>query len=151
MPTTTGTIIEVSPGRATVVCAGAAGCARCAAGNGCGSGLMERLLGDRLRTVEARVPASLDVAAGDVVSMGIDDDSLVRGAAAAYLVPLSGLLAGCLAGAALLPGSGDAGVLAVGMLGLLAGFAVPRLLGRGGGPVPVVLSRQATPLVTAKP
>ena len=146
MPTTTGTIIEVSSGRAVVVCAGAAGCARCAAGNGCGNGLMDRLLGDRLHTVEARVPQSLSVAAGDVVSLGLDDDSLVRGAATAYLLPLGGLLAGCLAGSALLPALGDAGVLTGGALGLLAGFALPWLLGRGAGPVPVVLSRRSEPL-----
>ena len=151
MPTTTGTVIEVSPGRAVVVCAGAAACARCAAGNGCGNGLMERLLGDRLRTVEARVPPSLTVAAGDVVRMSLADDSLVRGAATAYLLPLCGLLAGCLAGGALLPGSGDAGVLAGGMFGLMAGFALPRLSGRGGGPMPVVLSCRAAPLGTAPP
>ncbi len=145
MPTTTGTVIEVSSGRAVVVCAGAAGCARCAAGHGCGSGLMERLLGDRLRMVEARVPGSLSVAAGDVVSLKLDDAALVRGAATAYLLPLCGLLAGCLAGSVLLPASGDAGVLTGGALGLLAGFVLPRLLGHGSEPLPVVQSCRSVP------
>ena len=101
---------------------------------------MERLLGDRLHTIEARVPVSLEVRAGDVVTLGIDDSTLARSAVRVYLMPLGGLLAGSLSGHLLLPAASDAAVMSGALFGLLAGLAAVRMIGQSRNSVPVVVS-----------
>lgn len=120
MITETGQVLEVGSGHAWVACRRQVDCARCAEGRGCGGGLLGRLLGNRLHKVRA-VTRELPVSPGDRVLIGLDEDAVLRAAAAVYLAPLLGALGGGLAAAAGLPGS-EAAAVAAAAAGLLLGL-----------------------------
>lgn len=124
MITETGQVLEVGSGHAWVACRRQVDCARCAQGRGCGGGLLGRLLGDRLHKVRAAT-RDLPVSPGDRVLIGLDEDAVLRAAAAVYLVPLLGALGGGVAGAAVVPGSEPAAIAAA-AAGLLAGLGWAR-------------------------
>lgn len=113
---------NAEPMQAVVEVTAALGCPRCAAGKGCGAGL---LLGDNApRRVEAVVAGNLDLKAGDRVRLELTANNVLRAAAFVYGLPLVGAL-----GAAALAwwwGAGDASAalaaLAGAVAGALAGF-----------------------------
>lgn len=122
------TVLEVEGDSVLVRCHRQAACQRCAEGQGCGGGLMSRLLGDRLQSV--RLPtAGVPLAPGDEVSIGLEEQGLVLAAAAVYLLPLLCALAGA-AGVAVGVGGGDAATLAGAAAGFGAGVAWARRYGR---------------------
>ena len=106
-----------------------AGCARCAAGQGCGSGTLGRLIGDRLTRVE--VASEEPLRAGALVEIGIDERVLSLAAAVVYGVPLLALLAGAAIGASL---GTDVAAAGGALLGLLAGSLVARRFARALAP-----------------
>lgn len=113
-----GRIQHVDGRRAWVVCETAVNCQRCAEGRGCGGGLLGRLLGDRLRLVAAQNRVSAK--AGERVEIGLDASAVLAGSLTMYLVPLTGLLIGAVAGGAI---AGDYGSDPAAAVGALAGFA----------------------------
>ncbi|MBA3564432.1 MAG: SoxR reducing system RseC family protein [Gammaproteobacteria bacterium] len=116
-----GRVIRLAGPHAWVARAGAAGCERCAAGEGCGGGLFARLTGRRLYEVRA-LDAVGNVAAGDEVVIGLPERALLAGAFAVYAVPLAGLLLGAALAGALFGVASDAGLLLAGGAGFLAGI-----------------------------
>lgn len=112
-------VTDIDGVHAWVSCRAQQGCARCAAGNGCGGGVLGRWLGDRLHRV--RVVHQGGIAVGDCVVIGLDERVLLRAAAAVYGVPLAALLVGASAGQALY--GTDAAALAGAAAGFAAGFA----------------------------
>ena len=108
--------------RAEVVVDASAVCPRCAAGKGCGAGLLGA--GMRGRTIDASVDAGLEIAVGDTVGLTLRPANLLRAAGIVYGYPLFGVLLG--AGGTLLFGGTDA---AAAMLAL-AGIAVGALIAR---------------------
>jgi sigma-E factor negative regulatory protein RseC len=67
---------------------------------------------------------------GDVVTIGLADGVVLRGAALAYLLPLVLLLAGALLGQTAFAGAGEEPVILCGALGLGLGFLATRILSR---------------------
>lgn len=96
----------------------AAVCARCAAGRGCGAGL----LGQRRKAavIEAKVAAGITLEAGDRVRLEFIPAELVRAAWLAYGLPLAGLIAAVLVASRLAPGN-ELAAIAGAALGLVAG------------------------------
>lgn len=122
----------------------AAVCARCAAGRGCGAGL----LGARRKPaiIEARVSEGIALRAGDRVRLEFVAAEMLRAAWLAYGMPLTGLLAATLLATRIAPGN-ELAAVACAALGLLAGAAYGRQsLRRGsclGRCVPVIAERLA--------
>jgi positive regulator of sigma E activity len=89
-----GRIIELLPNagapRALVEIQSTVRCPRCAAGKGCGAGLVS---GDeRPQRVEALVPGHLELRQGDQVWLDLSSRDLLQAALAAYGAPLAGML-----------------------------------------------------------
>lgn len=118
-------------------------CPKCAQGQGCGGGVLARLVGRR--RPEVRVAGHIGtLQAGDGVIVGVDESALMRASLWIYLVPLTGMFAaGAFAHAVL--EAHDILVAAFGLTGLVAGFVATHLAGRraadGGLYVPVLVRR----------
>jgi sigma-E factor negative regulatory protein RseC len=93
-------------------------CARCAAGRGCGAGL----IGQRRKPaiIEAKLSKGLTLEAGDRVRLEFMPAELVRAAWLAYGLPLAGLIAAMLVATRLAPGN-ELAAIAGAVLGLVAG------------------------------
>ena len=100
-------------------------CGSCAVQQGCGTGVLAKVLGKRVGRM--RVRNTLGAAVGQRVVIGLEDGLLVRTSFAVYAVPLILLLLGGIAGgvaADALQWSSREGATAIGgVLGLLLGFA----------------------------
>ena len=100
----------------------AAACPRCAAGRGCGAGI---LVGSGARRhVEAVVRPGLELQEGDLVEIELAPDDLLRAALIVYGLPLAGALLGVAIAYAL--GAKDIAAVTAALAGLVAGL----LLGR---------------------
>ena len=108
--------------RATVAVNDEIYCRRCAAGKGCGAGLLGR--GKAERRVEAIVAPGLDVQSGDIVSLGMQPGRVLQAAAIVYGVPL---LAGVLAAITAYGfGATDPGTAVAALCGLTGGMFAAR-------------------------
>src|SRR5690606_9863882 len=96
---------------------------RCAAGRGCGAGLLQK---GRTRTFEARVPADLHLEPGDIVRLELKPDHLLQAASLAYGVPLLGIMLGVGAASGLADADNEPLAIACGLLGLVAGVVAGR-------------------------
>jgi sigma-E factor negative regulatory protein RseC len=126
MESATGKVSSVGDGVATVVVDAPVACARCAAGKGCGAGL---LAGEpKARQVEVRIPSGMTLEYGDSVTLGIAPRYLLRAAMLAYGLPLIGLLAFC--GIAWTSGvvGNDLAAVPYALAGLYAGILAGRRL-----------------------
>lgn len=117
-------VLRVEAGIAWVSCESQAGCARCAAGQGCGGGIFSKLLRGRLE--ELPVPTDLALAPGDFVLIGLAQSAVQNASLLLYGLPLAGVILGALGGWLL--GASDPATF----LGLAAGFAAGLLLARRG-------------------
>lgn len=130
-----------SPPRAVVEVASSIQCARCAAGKGCGAGLLGG--DDRPRRIDALIAQNLDVCEGDHVRIELAPNNLLRASLIVYGWPLLGALAG--ASAAWLLAKGDLGAALSALAGAAVGVLAGRLrLQRSG------CLRAFTPVVTAR-
>lgn len=120
---TIGTVLAAGPGTATVAVEAAVACERCAAGRGCGAAMPG---GRRSSRLQVSVPRHLDLRPGDTVKLGLESAVLLRAAWLAYGLPLTAMVAAVAAGSAT-TGS-EAGAVAFGIAGLLAGAALARRL-----------------------
>lgn len=105
------------------------GCARCEAGQGCGGGVLGRLTTRGSSRVRA-LNALQDLAEGDEVVLGLDEQLLVRGSIMTYLVPLITMLLAAIFAEQFLQTS-DLAVAAFGAVGLGAGLLILRMYSRG--------------------
>jgi sigma-E factor negative regulatory protein RseC len=90
MDSPVGRIVSVVDGHATVSVDTAAACARCAAGKGCGAGLLAG--SDRSRLIDVELGPGLDVRPGDEVVLTLEPSHLLRAAMLAYGLPLAGVV-----------------------------------------------------------
>jgi sigma-E factor negative regulatory protein RseC len=104
-----------------------ADCERCRAGQGCGGGVLGRLVGDRLTDVEVD-PGGFSLAPGDDVLLGLREPVLLRASLMAYGLPLVGLIGGAALAGLYAGAQGDGAQVAGGVLGLLAGLGAARRL-----------------------
>lgn len=100
-------------------------CGACAANKGCGTAVLGKVFGARQMRVQVRSQIPLQV--GDEVVIGIDENALVKGSLAVYVVPLLMMFLGALCGS-WLTGSEHFSVV-MGLGGLLIGFAWLRVFG----------------------
>jgi len=90
METQTATVIAVSDGKLTLSVDRAVSCARCAAGRGCGAGVLD---GDgRQAVLEIDVPAGRLLRPGDVVELSMPSQDLLHASFLAYGVPLTAMV-----------------------------------------------------------
>lgn len=130
-------------------------CGECSAQSGCGAALLDKAFGQRSNRIEVYNDIDLDV--GEAVIVGVHETALLKGSAAAYLLPILLMLAGAIAGALAVPSASHALVdvvsLGAGLAGLGAGLAWVRGFGRTGGVSryrPQVLRRGEAATVTCK-
>lgn len=107
--------------RATVSVA-AAICPRCAAGKGCGAGLLAASGAER--RIEALVRDGLEVEVGDVVKIALAPANVLRAALVVYGLPLAGAIGGASFAWGL--GLDDAAAALLALFGLAAGVVVGR-------------------------
>ncbi len=106
---------------------GSESCARCQNGQGCGGGVIGRLVSRRRADIAVDCPGTLPTV-GDVVRVGVEEGALMKAALAIFVLPVVGLLAaGVFAHSAL--GAHDLLVAAFAAIGLASGFLVTRWLG----------------------
>jgi sigma-E factor negative regulatory protein RseC len=101
-------------------------CNSCAARNGCGQGLISQVLPGREHCIRALVDRRLmpQLALGDIVSITVPDEVIVRASLVVYMVPLLLLIVGAFSGTLVVPG--DGGAISGGLIGLLLGTACVR-------------------------
>ncbi len=138
-------VCRVADGAAWVRPLSAEHCARCQEGRGCGGGMINRLVSSRRPEVEVSL-RRCHPQVGETVVIGVEEGALVRAALAAYAVPLAGLvMAGSFAH--LLLEAHELLVAAFGLLGMVGGFVVTRIISDRTAALPdarpVVLRRDA--------
>ena len=116
-------LVDSDVGRSAVVAVEvASACPRCAAGKGCGAGLMAGT--GAKRQVQARVRDGLNVAVDDVVEISLAPDNLLRAAVIVYGSPMLGAATGALVAFGLSLSDGVSAMAA--LLGLSLGLAASR-------------------------
>lgn len=124
-------------------------CGQCSARKGCGTSVLDKVLGRRRSVV--RVLNPVDAGPGDEVVIGLGEGAFVRGSLVVYAPPLVTLLLGAIAGEWL--GGSDALSVLGGLLGLAAGFAwvarFTRRIGNDRRYQPVILRRLPAPALRA--
>ena len=97
-------------------------CPRCAAGKGCGAGILDA--GSSTRRVEASVPEGMVLAVGDRVAVSLLPENLLAAASIAYGLPLAGAVLGAAVGLYLAAGDVPAALAA--SVGLAGGILAAR-------------------------
>jgi len=102
-------------------------CGTCAVNKGCGTATLAKVLGNKRSQVRALNPTSASVSVGDNVIIGINEQALVRGSLAVYIVPLIALfffgLLGQVLAAQLVVESSEGMIIVFSLVGLALGFA----------------------------
>lgn len=131
METTSGTVNDVRDGIATVHVRTAIGCPRCAAGKGCGAGLL--MQDERDTELLVTVPEGVTLQRGDTVTLSIAPKYLLRAAFFGYGLPLLGLVLAV--GTGWLTGLAESDVAAAtwGLAGLAAGMLGGRRVAASSG------------------
>ena len=127
MAQTQGLVISASEdGWAQVVTERNEACAECASRKNCHSSCSS------IR-VTTKVLNTSDAKTGDHVSISLDSDAVLKGAAALYLIPIAGLLAGAFTGAGLSEALGigeTASPIIFGFAGLSLGFGLTAFISK---------------------
>lgn len=97
-------------------------CPRCAAGKGCGAGVLSA--GSGPRRIQVPVDPNLDLAEGDVVDLELAPANILRASVIVYGLPMLGAIAG--AGIAFAFALGDVAAAAAALLGIAAGLVAGR-------------------------
>lgn len=118
------TVLAVDQGFVWVEADRRKGCERCEQGQGCGGGVLGRLVVRGSSRVRA-LNELQDVAVGDNIILGLDERLLVRGSLMTYFVPLLTMIGAALLADQLLHPS-DLAVAAFGAFGLMIGLLVLR-------------------------
>lgn len=122
MQNPSGRIVSVHADHAVVEVDAGAVCERCAAGKGCGAGLLG--VGTGPQRIAASVPAGLIVGDGDLVSIVLEPSNLLRAAVIVYGYPLAGAVIGAIA--AVIGGFGDVAAAVAALLGIVVGFVLAK-------------------------
>ena len=120
----TAKVVAIDSGQVTVDVETSVACVRCAAGKGCGAGL----LGGAVQTRRITVPNSngLRLRRGDRVLLTLHPAGLLRAALIAYGLPLFGTILVLLLGNWLRDGLSDADAVLLAVIGLVTGLLAGR-------------------------
>ena len=99
----TGVIKNVDDNHITVQTQMKNACASCAQKSHCGTGVIARAVAARSHDVEIAIAATDDLQVGQQITLGIQEETLLRASASVYLLPLFALIFGALVGKYLLP------------------------------------------------
>jgi sigma-E factor negative regulatory protein RseC len=113
-----GKVVLVGRGFATVSVNATAACARCAAGRGCGAGLLQKR---RKRLIRVNVAPGLALKVGDPVRLELAPRHLMRAAWLAYGLPLATMLIAVGAASALVDSGNELVAVLFGAGGLFTG------------------------------
>ncbi len=119
MDRASGKILSISANTATVSVV-ATGCPRCAAGKGCGAGLLTGSEGST--QVDIQLPTGHVYRTGEAVTLTIASSSLLRAALLAYGLPLAGIVLALTTGWLVMAPLSDFAAVMIALAGLLAGF-----------------------------
>ncbi|MEX2496973.1 MAG: SoxR reducing system RseC family protein [Woeseia sp.] len=125
-----GKVVAVGPNSATVSVEAAVACKRCAAGRGCGAGLLQK---SRTRLIEVKMVPGVLLEVGDTVRLELPPADLLRAAWLAYGLPLVAMVMAVTAGAAFTAAAGDLPLVAFAALGLTGGVVLGRRVLRKSG------------------
>ena len=100
------------------------GCAKCEAGEGCGGGMLAKLVKRGTSRLEV-VNTIAGISPGDEVVIGLNEQALLRSSVMTYLVPILGMIIAALLAEWLMDAS-DPVTAGMGLVGLLAGFVMLR-------------------------
>ncbi|CAJ1809193.1 Protein RseC [Aeromonas veronii] len=121
------TVVAIEGDHAWVECERRSACSGCQQQSGCGTGTVAKAF--PLKAPRLRVRLTAEVSVGQQIRLGIPQESLLRGAALVYVLPLFCLLAGALLGqlwlAPLLSGGEGITILCC-LLGGVLGFLLVR-------------------------
>ena len=147
MQTSLATVISVTHDSALVSIDATSACARCAAGKGCGAGILAGP--DRSRRIEVALDSALSLRIGDQVRLSLHSSHLLRASVLAYGLPLAGIVLSLAAGSWIIDGLGDAQAVLIALPGYLAGYAAGRYLLRRDNcmerMVPTIVERVTAP------
>lgn len=117
-------VVSVESGFAWVETRRTSTCGSCAANKGCGTGVVAKVVGQRMSRV--RAINAIGAKVGDEIVIGLHDQALVRGSLAVYAVPIVALLLmamlGDLLGTELQLASNEGLTVMFGFAGLAIGF-----------------------------
>ena len=121
----TATVVELEGDAAWVETQRHSACEACAVNKGCGAGLFAKAF--RFSSPRLKVQHAQDVEVGDRVVIGVDEQALVRGSFAAYIMPILFMLGFAVLGQTLIVGmvtqvAPDLVALLSGIVGLAAGL-----------------------------
>ena len=115
-----GKIVSIGPGSATVAVERTAACPRCAAGKGCGAGLLSG--STRPAMLEVSLPPNLSLSEGDEVRLTLEPSHLLRASLLVYGLPLAGIILMLIVGWLISRPLSDPEAIAYAIAGLAAGL-----------------------------
>jgi sigma-E factor negative regulatory protein RseC len=116
-------VVATGSNFATVTVDAPVACARCAAGRGCGAGLLQQ---GRARLIRVNVAEGLHLEPGDLVRLELEPQHLFRAAWLAYGLPLLAMVLSVAAAGQMSERVSDPGAVAFGALGLALGLIAGR-------------------------
>jgi len=119
-----GKIVSIGPGSATVAVERTAACPRCAAGKGCGAGLLSGTT--RPAMLEVSISPNLSLSEGDEVRLTLEPSHLLRASLLVYGLPLAGIILMLVAGWFISSPLSDPEAIAYAIAGLAAGLVAGR-------------------------
>ncbi len=124
MQTPVGKIVSIGPGTATVAVERTAACPRCAAGKGCGAGLLSG--SKRPAMLEVSLSPHLSLNEGDEVRLMLEPSHLLQATVLVYGLPLAGIVLMLVVGWVISRPLSDPEAIAYAAAGLAAGFLTGR-------------------------
>ena len=124
MDSPVGKILSISQGRATVAVERTAACPRCAAGKGCGAGLLSG--STRPAVLEVSLSPHLKLSEGDEVRLILEPSNLLHASLLVYGLPLAGIVLMLVAGWLISRPLSDPEAIAYAIAGLTAGLLAGR-------------------------
>ena len=118
------TIVSADSQHAVVEVEPAALCARCAAGRGCGAGLLANTRA--ARRLEVSVAPGLALQQGERVYLTLEPANLLQAALLAYATPLAGMALTLVTASVLLGPVGDVAGIVAAIVGLAGGWFIGR-------------------------
>lgn len=83
-------VVKTAQGKVLVETQRSSTCGQCSAKNGCGTHVLQKVLGKKRNYIY--VNSNLPVEVGDIVIIGLHESALVRGSLAVYLLPIIGFV-----------------------------------------------------------
>lgn len=119
-------IEQFSATQITVSCQQQSSCKSCAARSSCGSGILSNVMPSRKHQFQVQRPRDLSIQpkVGDWVEIGLQEESLIKGALLLYVMPLISMLIFAIVGNSITQSEGGAIIFAV--LGLSSGLLAAR-------------------------